>query len=721
MKRLRSKPAPPQQAQTHQQSSNSMLEHRHDTSSSTVFARSDDQQPTTKPQTAATLPKEQHDSLTPALPTMLSATRLSSQASPAMRQSLADHGSNNGFARPLHTDYQVGPSSRAEQRQGQQQASNTYINTSVDPSEGSPRSHYIHSESSSSDNHRHVDSSSLLQQYYPAGRSRFDSSTSNSDSGTSQQHTYNSTPRPASPHTPRKIRNSSLPMGTSPSLSSSPGAGGRHSPSSRYPLKPIAPANSSATYSPYHQSYPVLPNQAAMPAVPRAKTTPDREMYESILPTSSTLRPHGHVFSDGFYITSPPSSSSEVMTSPEQAVPSTIGSPTKSGKERELATANSPVAHKKLIRKQSRGHMRKDSGTSGHAHPSSSNAHSRSLSLPRTASRGSTPSGGTGSGSGSEQDDLTSTNSSHSHFLTRRPAWLDQDPNATFPPLPQPNSASRTKPPQQHTLLLQQHNDRRPLHQSHPDTSLDQPSLASTSLPSTSALLASQVEAATTAPAKRKGSFYRRKRSQTATGDPITDSNGFPMPSPMSEIVKNMPLHDRMSHDALQPPAPPPKRSTSAGGFLSSITRKLSHPNIKDPQPNFEIVPVDASPDYSGAALPSAATSDKPNTQSQPHNINNHSSPKLGSSFGPRSWLHPFQNNSDHAKNDTKALPQLPRTSTTTPGKTIYGDPFSASSTISLPGFLHRSPRKDSLSSDKSEQSSKYFCSSTATIFRAKR
>lgn len=205
----------------------------------------------------------------------------------------------------------------------------------------------------------------------------------------------------------------------------------------------------------------------------------------------------------------------------------------------------------------------------------------------------------------------------------------------------------------------------------------------------------------------------------------------------MSEIVKSMPLHGRMSHDVLHQPLPdlPPKRSTSAGnsnatggtgagsgnggggGFLSSITRKLSHPHLKDSNsapnpstfpPDVDPVAADISLDYFVGAAPTPPASHHSAPQQ-------HESPKLGSSFSSRSWLHPFGGGGDHhqqqSKNDNKALPQIPqaRSSSASNSKNnhVYGDPFSASSTMSLPGFLHRSPRKDSLSSDKSEQSSK--------------
>lgn len=700
--------------------------------SAAVSGSAGDQHPSPAAPRSATAPKDQHDhpdSLVAPLTTISFDTQISSsQASSSRFQSTTNSTSTHdgsGFLMPLHS----GPSADAQRQRRQQQASTSsnpliaYDNALKDLGESYPRTQYTRDESSNSENYRHVDSSAPQQQYPNAGgRSRFDSSTSNSDSALSQQDTYTSSTALDSPQTPRKIRNSSLPMGTSPSLSSSPNPGRQSPSSSRRPLKPIVPTTSGFFASTSAQPYSMLSSQPSLPPAPGSKTNIDGQMYESILPTASSLRPHRQPSSEDIFVTSPPSTSSETLTSPEQGHSSSLASPTKPRKDRILSPS-SPTPHNKLVRKVSKGHIRKDSGTSGHGQGSASTVHSRSLSLPRRASsRVSTPTGGTGSGSGSEQDDLHSTSSSHSHFFTQRPAWLDQDPNATFPPLPQTTAPLRTKPPQQHPLLQQQHTNRSftSLRQLNPDTNLDQPIFAPASLPSTSTLLSSQVQSTAGPAPKRKPSFYRRKRSQTAIGvldAQITDSNGFPMPSPMSEIVKNMPLHGRLSRDVLQPPALPPKRSTSAGGFLSSITRKLSHPSIKDPPPHHQEsnLQVDtASLDYFGSTTvsgpPQPPDKQSRQTQVQSDNDNNSNSPKLGSSFAPRSWLHPF-GHSDHSnKNDAKALPQLPPSSgNTSNGKAIYGDPFSASSTMSLPGFLHRSPRKDSLSSDKSEQSSTYF------------
>lgn len=700
IKRLRSKPALPQQSLPAGQGSS---DYNRDT------LVSDDQR------SLAIVPKEQQGP-TSALTTRLPGPDLMLQTSEAMiPSSSAKIQHSSAFLAPLHAGSQAGPSEVPDYNRVQQQASSqdrqikANDNHFADSVARSPRS-YIYSHESSTVGHQwHVDNSSSsipTQSRHTAVRSRFDSSTRIDDSNLSQQYpTSGSSLIAASPQTPRKVRNSSLPMGISPSASSSP-IEGRQSPSSRRPLRPIAPTISSTTSSPYDHSLPLLPNQPSLPPSPRSKASPDGEMYESILPTSSSLRPNCQALPEGIPTTSPPSDSSERVASSERARPSMHGSSARSDMERSAANASSPPSHRKLVRKQSKGHMRRDSGTSGHNKASSSNStvHSRSLSLPRSGSRGSTP---TGSGSGSEQDDTTvAMSSDHSHFLTHRPAWLDQDPNATFPPPHQPNMPSRAKPAQHYPSLYQHHNNRSltSLSQPPPDLDQDQAFFAPSSLPSTSAF-PTQMEAA--ASPKRKASFYRRKRSQTATavqGSQVTDSNGFPMPSPLSEIVKNMPLHDRMSHDVLHAPASFPKRSTSAGGFLFSITRKLSHPNLKDQHPNTEasVIPADTIPDYFGGT-PAAA---KP-AQSGSHSLNIDSGPKLGSSFAPRSWRHPFRHN-DLSKNEAKALPQLPVGSSALPGDKTIGDPFLASSAMSLSGFLHRSPRKDSLSSDKSEQSSEY-------------
>ena len=138
--------------------------------------------------------------------------------------------------------------------------------------------------------------------------------------------------------------------------------------------------------------------------------------------------------------------------------------------------------------------------------------HSRSLSLPRSSAQRAArqilavpASHGESSGSSaSDHEDPVS-----------RPSWLDQDPTV------QPSSGLMT--------------DRRQ----------------------------SEEEAPV------KTAFYRRKRSQTgASAATFDESTGFPMPSPLSEVVKSMPLQPGATAS--------PRRSGSSSGFLSSITRKLS-------------------------------------------------------------------------------------------------------------------------------------------------
>lgn len=720
LKRLRSKPAPPQshqcQALSQQVSMNSQ--------SSSLLAP-------TSTASAAAMPKHDLDTLVSPLTTMLHGTQISSQVDDLSSNSTSlTHQRSLDFAgRADLTIPSAASSSRQrqgrpeqEQHRPRQDSLSNPVNShnqSLKESALSPDSQYHprlprSREESNTTLDAHVDSS--LHHYPAAARSRFDSSTSSADSGASHSHMFessgsatNSHP-PPSPQTPRKIRNSSLPMGTSPSLSSSPNAGRQSPTSHRRPLKPIPPS-----------SYPaLLPGQPSLPPLSSKDSSHSHpnEMYESILPTSSSLRPSRQPsYETASTSPHPLSGSSVVASSPDQNLPTTLASPGKTRKDRGVLSPGSPTPHKKLVRKTSKGQLRNDTGSLAYA-PSSAfspsapaPAHSRSLSLPRTSSRGSasTPTGGAGSGSGSEQDDSTHASiSSHSHFFTQRPAWLDQDPAASTSMPPFPNASIRAK------------SRTGSLHQEHKvDVGLGPSPFAPSSLPSTSTLAQhypqrDEAPVSTASQPRRKPSFYKRKRSQTATDVPAAeklDSNGFPITSPMSEIVKSMPLHGRMSHDVLQPPGAPPKRNTSSssggGGFLSSITRKLSHSNIKDPSPTFEPVIVDSSPDYFTGACP------QPPEKSHTHSIihhSHHNSPKLGSSSTFRSWLHPF--GGDHAKNDSKALPQLPldgpdpmQPSNT--GKSIYGDPFSAASSLSLPGFLHRSPRKDSLSSDKSEQSSK--------------
>lgn len=702
IKRLRSKPAPLQHSLSSGQSSSGNIR---DGSGSMETLRPGDQH-----LVATNSRQQQESSLTTMLPDSLA--MLQTSASPASC-SLAKAENSNSVVASKQGGSQAGPSVSSLYNQGQQQFSSQnnsdQHNTRSDETAAwPPRNQSQRSESDSLGVLRHVNSgtsSTVTEAQQPAIHAGFDSLIHYG--GANQQHIASvSSLTLESPQTPRKVRNSSLPMGTSPSVSSSPDAG-RQSPPSRRPTNATAYTVFSTASSPYNHSLPLLPNQPPLPPSPRIKASVDGVMYESILPTSSSLRPIRQTSSEGMLISSPISSPSETIASPEAALSSVHDSSTGAKKERIPSNASSPTTHKKLVRKQSKGHIRRDSGTSGHIQtPSSSSAvHSRSLSLPRSSSRGSTPNG---SGSGSEHDETTvATSLNQSHFLTHRPAWLDQDPNATSPPPP----PSRGKAGHHYPSLYQQHNNRSLTSLSQEQlhiSSQDQSFFAPFSLPSTSAFPA-QTEPGTSAPPKRKASFYRRKRSQTATGiqgDQVSDSNGFPMPSPMSEIVKSMPLHDRMSHDVLHAPAPAPKRSTGAGGFLSSITRKLSHPNLKDPPHSSEISSVLAhsTSNYFGLAY-AAVSTERNDTSDQRTSQSTDDSPKLASSHAPRSWRNPFQHN-NQSKSEATAPSQLSAFQSVPSKEVTHSDPFSVSSTISLPGFLHRSPRKDSLSSDRSDHSS---------------
>jgi hypothetical protein len=185
--------------------------------------------------------------------------------------------------------------------------------------------------------------------------------------------------------------------------------------------------------------------------------------------------------------------------------------------QNENSKVSSPT--KKLQRKQSTTRVRKDSGTSGH---------SRSFSLPRTTS---------------VPDYYSATMSLQDAQAERgaRPAWLDCDPVEA-------NAEASTASTPNFSLMS-----------------------SSVSLP----LVAGDAsDLQQERQSKRKPSFYKRKRCQTATnvseivagsGIPRSDSAGFPMPSPLSEIVKAMPLGPVKTADT---------------GLLSSISRKRSHPNL---------------------------------------------------------------------------------------------------------------------------------------------
>lgn len=75
---------------------------------------------------------------------------------------------------------------------------------------------------------------------------------------------------------------------------------------------------------------------------------------------------------------------------------------------------------------------------------------------------------------------------------------------------------------------------------------------------------------------QRKPSFYRRRNTTFAAteeaGDPTSSAETFPMPSPVTEIVRSM-------HGAI----PPLTKSQSHTGLLHGLARKLSHHNLRDP------------------------------------------------------------------------------------------------------------------------------------------
>ena len=154
---------------------------------------------------------------------------------------------------------------------------------------------------------------------------------------------------------------------------------------------------------------------------------------------------------------------------------------------------------KKVVRKRSTNRLRKDSGTSGHSH---------SPSLPRTSTSTSY---------------TTTTSSSIDQADFERPGWLDRDPTLSQP---------QSQPQRIESFPI------RPV--------LISRISASSSMPSMSNGVSMQQ---TSEQPQRKTSFYRRKRSQTAsnllTRPQEMDGGGFPLFSPMSEVVKAMPIAPR--------------------------------------------------------------------------------------------------------------------------------------------------------------------------------
>jgi hypothetical protein len=170
MKRLRSKPAPPQQLQYQQQSSSSMglLEERQNAPYSTAMAGGTDDQPGR----VATKPNEQHDSLVSPLTTMLSSTQPSSQASTSkLRDSTKSRDNDERLTMPLSAEHRAGPSaSNASNFSYHNNNSNNSRSYTYPSGENCSQPQYLRSESNSSDHQWHVDSSSSQQQqYYSAG------------------------------------------------------------------------------------------------------------------------------------------------------------------------------------------------------------------------------------------------------------------------------------------------------------------------------------------------------------------------------------------------------------------------------------------------------------------------------------------------------------------------------------------------------------------------
>lgn len=286
--------------------------------------------------------------------------------------------------------------------------------------------------------------------------------------------------------------------------------------------------------------------------------------------------------------------------------------------------ANSPL--KKLRQKSSRPKLQNDFADADFPSrsppepllasspaPPLSRTHSRSFSLPRTSS----------SNDRAILSFETTRGPTHHPFVDSVPRngkhWLDQDPMSVATT---PHSAATSYSSQSPRSLIR----------------------------SPSAASITEVDKTKSSPAVRKRpSFYRKKRAHTASNvvaevRAAADSNGFPIPSPMTEVVKSMPLS--------------PKRSSSSGN-IAAKARGRNDGTTTGKKPTEEL-----SNDYFGNAASSAAVvqrPSKPSLASPAKIVKGNASPRTGGAVG---W---FASLSGHSRSTSKSKTATPSSTEASP------------------------------------------------------